>query len=149
MRVQQEQREAGLGRHAGDAADRDVRAAGAVEEVEVDVDRRAVPAAADRHLAVHPVEVQRLSALVAGGAAHDLARAAAARRSPARPGWWSTSAISCTRAGSTPSVIRKTSEPKLAPSCRARTSVTTPAVSTGPTPGHLPEGDHHVVQLQV
>ncbi len=59
QRVQQEQREAGLRRHPGDAADRHVRAAGAVEEVEVDVHRQAVPAEPDRHLALHPVEAQR------------------------------------------------------------------------------------------
>ena len=60
-----------------------------------------------------------------------------------------TSAISCTWAGSTPSEMRKTSEPKLAPSCRARTSVTTPLVMHRADPGHLPHGDHHVVELQV
>ncbi|HVE95640.1 MAG TPA: hypothetical protein VNA67_01425 [Pseudonocardiaceae bacterium] len=43
-RVEQEQHEAGLGRHAGDAADRDMTAAGAIEELEVDVDRITVAA---------------------------------------------------------------------------------------------------------
>ena len=46
-----------------------------------------------------------------------------------------TSAISWILAGSTPSEIRKTSEPKLAPSCRARTWVTMPLTSTAPMPG--------------
>ena len=64
--VQQEQRVAGLGGDAGDAADRDVRAAGAVEEVEVDVDGGAVAAGADGQLAVHLVEVQRVLAVGAG-----------------------------------------------------------------------------------
>ena len=45
------------------------------------------------------------------------------------------SAASCTWAGSTPSATRNTSEANVAPSCRARTSVTTPAISTGPTAG--------------
>ena len=67
--VQQEQCVAGLGGDAGDAADRDVRAAGAVEEVEVDVDGGAVAAGADRQLAVHLVEVQRVLAVGAGRAA--------------------------------------------------------------------------------
>ena len=73
--MQQEQGVAGLGCDAGDAADRDVRAAGAVQEVEVDVDRRAVPAQTDGELAVHLVEVQRVLAVVAGGAADRLAGA--------------------------------------------------------------------------
>ena len=73
QRVQQEQRVAGLGRDAGDAGDRDVRAAGAVEELEVEEDRRAVAAHAERQLVVHLVEVQRLRALVPGGPADDLA----------------------------------------------------------------------------
>ena len=73
QRVQQEQCEAGLGGDAGDAADGHVRAAGAVEELQVDVDRFAVAAEADRQLAVHLVEVQRLLALVAGCAAGRLA----------------------------------------------------------------------------
>ena len=41
------------------------------------------------------------------------------------------------------------SEPKDAPSCRARTWVTTPAVLTGPDPGHVADGEHDVVELQV
>lgn len=49
-RVEQEQGEAGLGRHAGDAADRDVAAAGAIEKLEVDVDRITVAAEADGDL---------------------------------------------------------------------------------------------------
>ena len=72
--MQQEQREAGLGRHPGDAADRDVRAAGAVEELQVHVHRRAVAAQPDRDLAVHLVEVQRRLPLLAGGPAGRLPR---------------------------------------------------------------------------
>src|SRR6266496_529119 len=45
------------------------------------------------------------------------------------------SAASCTSAGNTPSSMRNTSEVNCAPSCRARTFVTTPAVVTEPTPG--------------
>ena len=50
-----------------------MRAAGAVEEVKVDVDGGAVPAGADRQPAVHLVEVQRVLAVGAGGAAGRLA----------------------------------------------------------------------------
>jgi hypothetical protein len=46
-----------------------------------------------------------------------------------------TSADSCTSAGSTPSSIRNTSDANCAPSCRARTCVTTPDAVTAPTPG--------------
>ena len=73
--VQQEQREAGLRRHAGDAADRHVRPAGTVEELHVDVDRRAVPAPPDRDLVGHLVEVQGLGPLRAGRPADHLPRA--------------------------------------------------------------------------
>jgi hypothetical protein len=41
------------------------------------------------------------------------------------------SAASWIWAGSVPSAIEKTSESKTAPSCRARTWVTTPAIRTG------------------
>ena len=68
QRVQQEQCVAGLGGDAGDAADRDVGAAGAVQEVDVEVDGFAVAAAPGGELAVHVVEVQGVGALVAGGA---------------------------------------------------------------------------------
>ena len=132
--VQQEQREASLRRHAGDAADRHVRAASAVEELHVDVDRRAVPAAADRYPVSHLVEVQRLGALNARRPAHHLARRGGTYTSGSTRVVL-TSAISWIRAGSTPSEMRKTSEPKLAPSCLARTWVTMPLVSTGPIPG--------------
>jgi hypothetical protein len=52
-----------------------VRAAGTVEELEVHVHRYAVPAQPDRHLAVHPIEVQRPAALLPGGPRHRRARA--------------------------------------------------------------------------
>ena len=87
-RVQQEQREAGLGRDPGDAADRHVAAAGAVEELQVDVDRArrrgparpgpcgpsgrsTAPARAPRRWRAGPARP-----------------AAAARSTPARRGWW-------------------------------------------------------------
>ena len=57
--VEQEGGVAGLGGHAADAADVDVGALGAVEEVEVDVDRLAVAAAPGHQLALHVVVVQR------------------------------------------------------------------------------------------
>ena len=73
--VQQEQGVTGLGRDAGDAADGDVRAPGAVQKIEVDVDRGAVAAQPDGELAVHLVEVQGVFAVVAGRAADRLAGA--------------------------------------------------------------------------
>ncbi len=87
-RVQQEQGEAGLGGHTGDAADRHVRAPGPVKELHVEVDRRAVPAAPHRHPVGHLVEVQRLRSLVAGGPADHLARARRHVAPPAPPAWW-------------------------------------------------------------
>src|SRR5262249_15619368 len=143
-RMQQEQREAGLGGHPGDAADRDVRAAGAVEELQVEVDRLPVPAEPHRHLAIHLVEIQRLCPLLATGPAYLRTRqrpqgpsapGGGARWRPGPPRAGMPPAIPCPSAGSTRSAIRKTSEPKLAPSCRARTWVTPPATVTGPTPG--------------
>ena len=89
QRVQQEQREAGLGGHPGDAGDRDVRAAGAVEELQVDVDRLAVAAEPDRR----PCAPSGRST-APGRAPSPVARTrrrrpgAAARSTPARPGWW-------------------------------------------------------------
>jgi hypothetical protein len=71
--VQQEQGVAGLGGDTGDAADGQVGAAGSVQEIQVDVDRRAVPAQADGQLPIHLVEVQRVFSVVPGGAAHRLA----------------------------------------------------------------------------
>ena len=66
-RVQQEQRERCLGRDAGHAGDGDVGAAGAVDELEVDVDGLAVAAEADWDLLVaHLVEVQRRVTLLPG-----------------------------------------------------------------------------------
>ena len=51
-----------------------MRPAGAVHEIHVDVDGLAVAASANRNLALHPVEVQRLGAFVASSPAHSLAR---------------------------------------------------------------------------
>ena len=51
-----------------------MRAAGAVDELEVDVDRLAVPAEADGHFRIaHLVEVERLVALLAGRPGDDRA----------------------------------------------------------------------------
>ena len=64
-----------------------MRTAGAVHEIHVDVDGLAVAASANRNLAVHPVEVQRLGAFVTGGSAHGLAgprRDVALRLDPGR-----------------------------------------------------------------
>ena len=66
--AEEEQRERGLRRDAADAADRHVAALAPVEEVEVDVHRRAVAAEPDRQRPLHLVGVQRLRAFVAGGA---------------------------------------------------------------------------------
>ena len=61
-----------------------------------------------------------------------------------------TSAASTASAGSSPSVIRNTSESKRAPSCRARTCVTTPESRTGSAPpGHRALADDDVVELQI
>ena len=65
-----------------------MRAAGAVEELEVEVDRLAVAAEADRQLALHLVEVERLVAVVAGGAADRRAGPGRDVALRARPGWW-------------------------------------------------------------
>ena len=64
-RVEQEGGVRRLRRDAGDARDVDVRAARAVDEVEVGEQRLAVAAEPDRQLALHAVEEQRLVALVA------------------------------------------------------------------------------------
>ena len=45
------------------------------------------------------------------------------------------SAASCTCAGRVPSAIANTSDSNIAPSCRARTAVTTPAIVTGSRSG--------------
>ena len=120
-----------LRRDAGDPRDVDVRAARAVDEVEVGEQRVAVAAEPDRQLALHAVEEERLIALrrpAPGGP-----------RAPGRGGTYTsgstrvvvTSAASTASAGSTPSVMRNTSESKRAPSWRARTWVTTPESRTG------------------
>jgi hypothetical protein len=68
--MQQEQREAGLRRHARDATDRHVGASRAVEEFHVDVDRGPVSSAADRDLVSHLVEVESPIPLLARRTTH-------------------------------------------------------------------------------
>ena len=72
--VEEERGVGGLGRHARDAADVDVRAAGAVEELEVEVQRLVTMIDADGELGLHLVEVESLVALLALGAADRGAR---------------------------------------------------------------------------
>jgi hypothetical protein len=131
QRVQQEQREAGLRRHPGDAGDRHVRTAGAVEEVEVDVHRQAVPAEPDRHLAVHPVEAQRPVPLLVH---RPVDRRAGLRRHPhlgLGPGRRDLGDL--LHLGRQHAVgDQEHVGGELAPSCRAVTSVTTPATVTAP-----------------
>ncbi len=67
-RVEQERGVCRLGGDTGDAGDVDVRAAAAVEELEVDVERLARPRDPDRQPFGHPVEEQSLVAFVTGGA---------------------------------------------------------------------------------
>ena len=74
-RVEQEGGVGGLGGDAGDARDVDVRAASAVEELEVEIEALAVAREAGREPVLHPVEEQRLVAIGAGGAPHLVARA--------------------------------------------------------------------------
>ena len=75
-----------------------------------------------------------------------LARASPRARCTSSPGAGGTYTSGCTRvvvisaaswtwAGSVPSAIANTSESNWAPSCRARTAVTTPAMVTGGWPG--------------
>ena len=71
--AQEEQRERRLRGHAADAADGHVPALAPVEEVEVHVHGDAVAPQADGQRAAHLVHVERLRALLAGGALHDLA----------------------------------------------------------------------------
>jgi hypothetical protein len=66
-RVEEEGGERRLGGHAGDAGDRHVGAPGAVEEVEVDVQRPAVTAHPQRDPPLHHVEVERLVTVVRAG----------------------------------------------------------------------------------
>ena len=133
QRVQEEQSEACLGGDPGNAGDRNVGTPGAIEEVEVDVDRLAVAAQPDRDLARHLVEVERAVAVTAGRAGRRTAR----QRRHVAFGLHARRGYLCQLldVGKTPSEMRKTSEPNDAPSCRARTCVTMPAVLTGPTPG--------------
>ena len=112
----QRQRGAGLGRDAADARDGDVAALGAVEEVEVEVDRLAVAAQADGQPARHRVLVE----------GHGRAPSPRARRT-GRPGWAAiqrsgstrttcTSAVRTSSPGIWPAAITLVSEGSEAPS---------------------------------
>jgi hypothetical protein len=68
--VEQERRVARLRGDARDPADVDVRAPGAVEEVEVEVERLVVPREAGREAPLHAVEEQRLGPLDPGRPPH-------------------------------------------------------------------------------
>ena len=146
--MQQEQREAGLRRHAGDPADRHVGAPGAVEELHVDVDRRAVPAAAHRDPVGHLVEVQRLGPLAARGAAHHLARARRHVDLRLHPG-----------GGDLGDLLRPGGQHALGDEedVRAEARALLPGPHLGddaagqhrPDPRHVPQRHHHVVELQV
>ena len=72
--VQEERGVGGLRRDAGDAGDVDVRTAGAIEELEVRVERLAVAPEPDRQALVHPIEVEGEIALVPRRPAHGRAR---------------------------------------------------------------------------
>ena len=87
-RVEEKGRVRRLRRNAGDARDVDVRAAGAVDEVEVGDEHGAVPAEPDRELALHAVEEQRLVATPRRWPVAPPPPDAAARRPRARPAWW-------------------------------------------------------------
>ena len=132
-RVEQEGGVARLGGDAGDADDVDVRAAGAVEEVEVDVraarrrgrarsgSLRSIRSKNERLVALARPSARRTSA--PGQRRHEHLGLDPGRRAPPRP--------RLTSAGSTPSAMRNTSESKRAPSWRARTWVTTPESRDG------------------
>ena len=130
QRVEQEGCVRRLGRDTRDAGDVDVRAARPVDEVEVGEQRVAVAAEADRELRSIRSKNRAWS------------RFAPVARCTSAPGCGGTytsgstrvvviSAASTASAGSNPSVMRNTSESKRAPSCRARTLVTTPESRTG------------------
>ena len=74
-RVEQERGVGGLGRHAGHATDAHVRAARAVEKVDVRKQRLAVTSEADRESAIHRVEQERAVTFLADGAPHGCAGA--------------------------------------------------------------------------
>ena len=86
QRIEDERGVDGLGGHAGHAADRGVRAAGAVEELEVGVDGLARSREADGDAALHAIEVERAPELLA---AHDIA--------PVAPGLGGTNTSGSTR----------------------------------------------------
>ena len=86
---------------------------GAVEELEVAVDRLAVAREAGGELALHLVEVEREVALGALGAARRPGRGAAGRRSSGSTRVTETCAAVAMPTGRTPSASRKTSESKL------------------------------------
>ena len=108
-----------------------MRAAGAVDELEVDVHRLAVPAEADGHL-LSPIS----SKYSAESRCFPVARDTIA---PGIGGTYTsgstlvtvTCATSAISAGSAPCWIRNTSDANRAPSCTASTFVTTPDTCTG------------------
>ena len=126
-RVQQEGGVARLGGDARDAGDVDVRAARAVDEIDVQIERTAVAAQADRQPALHRVEVEGDVALLARGPAHLGAGRGRHVHLGLEPGGEHVRRLT-DLGGSNPSAMRNTSESKLAPSWRARTSDTMPAI---------------------
>ncbi len=87
--MQQEQGEAGLGGDPGDARDRDVRTAGAVEELQVDVDRFAVAAEPDRRPCWSSGRSRAPCPARPRTRGSPEFRAAAGCSTPDRRGWWS------------------------------------------------------------
>ena len=127
-----------------------MRAARAVDEVEVGVQRLAVAAEPDRQLALHLVEEERVVALVALRPPHLARPGSGGTNISGSTRVVITSAASTASAGSTPSAMRNTSESKRAPSWRARTWVTTPGEPHRfVAPGHRALADDDVVELEV
>ena len=85
-RVEEERRVRGLRRHARDARDVDMRAAGAVDELKVGEERTVVAPEPDDETLLHLVEVQGAVTGISDGDLDLGARGGVARRSPARPG---------------------------------------------------------------
>jgi hypothetical protein len=125
-----------------------VRTAGAVHEIHVDEDGLAVAASANRNLAVHLVEVQRLGAFVTGGSAHGLAgprRDVAFRLDPG--------------GRDLGDLLDRGREDTVGyeEDVAAETGTLVPGADLGDDPGgrdqaaagHVADGDDHVVELQV
>ena len=127
--VQQEGGVGGLGGHARDAADVDVRAPRAVEELEVEVEGLVVTRQAGRQALAHLVEEQRLVALGAGGLAHLAARQRRHVDLGLEPGGQHLGRLA-DLGGQHAVGHRNTSLSIRAPSWRARTWETTPSMRT-------------------